>query len=220
MTDMSVGYDHNDQVETSALGDSADVSTLNEGVEPVAVVDAGETPSAFVCECGRTFKNLGGLSVHKARAHGDPAKRAAWANSIRESQLRKNGKLPAANPRSAAGRVEAIYEQMTSAERGAFRKRRANAAVRGKSSLNRFYLAEIDRWAASHPSTTSTTVSVMPADPQPVDAGPTIDELDYANMLFSKVALATDVLFPQGVPSGRIIEVAEWQTTTLRMLQR
>ena len=46
------------------------------------------------------------------------------------------------------------------------------------------------------------------------------DELHAADEMFTRVGSATDTLFPDRVPSDRIIEVAEWQVNTIRMLQR
>lgn len=41
-----------------------------------------------------------------------------------------------------------------------------------------------------------------------------------ADTLFSVVGAATAVLFPNGVPYERVIEVAEWQKATLRLMAR
>jgi hypothetical protein len=41
-----------------------------------------------------------------------------------------------------------------------------------------------------------------------------------ANDMFELVGQATEVLFPAGIPMSRLIEIADWQKVTLRMLAR
>ena len=43
---------------------------------------------------------------------------------------------------------------------------------------------------------------------------------DQAETLFYRVGVATDALFPKGVPGDRVLEVAEWQRATIELLTR
>lgn len=45
---------------------------------------------------------------------------------------------------------------------------------------------------------------------------PTVD----ANEIFERMGRATEVLFPQGIPASRVIEVAEMQKVILKVITR
>lgn len=40
------------------------------------------------------------------------------------------------------------------------------------------------------------------------------------NDKFDRLGKATEALFPDGIPAARIIEIAEWQRATLKLLDR
>lgn len=41
-----------------------------------------------------------------------------------------------------------------------------------------------------------------------------------ADQIFERLGNATNALFPDGIPASRVIEIAEWQRATLKLLDR
>lgn len=74
-------------------------------------------------------------------------------------------------------------------------------------------LGLLDDTVELQPSTRSSAVVAKSA---PIK----VSEHDDADRLFAAVGKATDSLFPSGVPGDRVIEVAEWQMATMRMMRR
>jgi hypothetical protein len=176
-------------------------------------------------QCERQFNSLLGLRTHESRMHVGAEKREKWNQAIREGHRDRAGTAGRRQPKDAAliAQVDAIYNAMTTREKDAYRKRKMSWQKKKKPgfTMARFYQQEIDR---------ARELASVPEGPAGVTGGgavvridatapPTRAELNAADRVFEKVATLTDMCFPKGVPSSRIIEVAQWQIDTLKMLQ-
>jgi hypothetical protein len=168
--------------------------------------------------------------MHTFYAHGDPEARAA-ALAKRQLTLaaKRNGNGRAAEALVAAQphEVQAELAARQAAPSGALRKRRKAAREAGMSEVD-FLSREIELIEAMmrrraegrpNPGRVAKGASLVAADRHELSDTRPVTRAT-ADDLFARIGRATDALFPQRVPSDRIIELAEWQALTLRMMQR
>jgi hypothetical protein len=183
-----------------------------------------------VCHCGRSFASILGLRMHETRVHGDPAVEAQRRARSSVSQ-RERGK-------GREGRIAAVLDATrngTAGEKSAYRHRLSASRKRGETPeqfearerARAEQIADGKKWSGSTGPTKPTPkadvareawIAEQASKPAVVHHPRPTNEADIANDIFDRIGRATDVLWDR-VPGARIIEVAEWQVATMRMMR-
>lgn len=194
---------------------------------------------AYPCpDCDRVFDSPQARVAHQTRTHSSPEKLAEWEVNRLDGLRAAFERKAAAKERHPAG-IE-ITDEVVAAEvarrlanksHSIHTRRRESihrniprdAFIASETELARKYLTEKAagrqyKGGTGRPRKNRAEIEVTPAT-YVLRSGKVVDQRS-ADQLFALVGKATDVLFPTRVPSDRIIEVAEWQALTLRLLQR
>jgi hypothetical protein len=178
-------------------------------------------------ECEAIYPSLSGLTMHRNRAHVSEtlkasrrkvmsdAQKAAAARKREEQRLAST--LVAEDPDVQA--ILLASRKHGTKEYDARRKRWQNAKKRGTTEAE-FAVSELQRAIAIAADPSITVESEPEPEPKAKIAKPKkVTEVAQADDLFDRVGQATDILFPNGVPGGQVLIVAELQKNMLALMQ-
>lgn len=171
------------------------------------------------------------VTTHAGWKHTTPEKLLRRKERLSASQMGSRGsKVSAAQSKPIAGPFQSAELQRVanalpiSAQR-ALQSNLASHRRKGIAPMDEWEARQLRKLRAAHPELSGSTALV----PQPADKALTREREKAAleaaarreaDELFERVASAADVLYPRGVPTLKVIEVAQWMVDTIQMVRR